>query len=357
VQVTNSLSAAQFQPIEGVDSIFLQNNSTFLEVKTEIVRKLVALGRLPADASPYRIRIRDKLGNNPGKILVGDGTFADSMIYLYDSKVLAFQVLEHEERLPELEMGSAVALVQRWNRAEWRLEERFEVLLRGNSSIRDIARGLSLLTDIPLDSMQAIVVPKDTEFLLSDLHLKSPPRNYGRAWFDPSKEQRLLRSMSHEMRLTDGDVLLLQDTSEPLKVLSAEDHKSIEIVRVASNGSGFVDFWAASNSGPSTHASSRNPFDSSASLTLTSSAKSRHGNGSNGVHIRTQRDRQQEASDRSQGSLSSVAVLTGDDSGTPSSAMSPLPPLEAAEADYCANNIDVREFQKAGGIALFDDIN
>jgi hypothetical protein len=92
-------------------------------------------------------------------------------------------------------------------------------------------------------------------------------------------------------------------------------------------------------------------------LTLTASAKSKHGNGSNGVHIRTQKDRQQEASDRSQGSLNSVAVLTGDDSGTPSSALSPLPPLEAVEAEYSENNMDAREFHKAGGIALFDDIN
>ena len=65
---------------------------------------------------------------------------------------------------------------------------------------------------------------------ISELNQKSPIRNYGRSWFDPSKEKKLLKFMSHEMRVQDGDLILLQDSSEPLKELTKADLKSIELV-------------------------------------------------------------------------------------------------------------------------------
>jgi hypothetical protein len=346
-----------FRTVEGMDAVFIQNTTTFLEVKTQITNRLIELGHLPPDASPRRIRLRDKMGTNPGKILVGEGTFADNQVYLFDGKVLAFQILESEEVLPEVEANSAVVLVQRWNRREWKLGERFEVLLRGGMSVRNIARGLSALTGIPLEHLRAMVVGRDTEFLLSDLHLSAPPRNYGRAWFDPSKETRLLRTMSHEMRLTDGDVLLLQDASEPLRELSAADRRSIEIVRLASGNDPYSDSWSSLYDPVLVPSASRNPFGSS--LPAAGAAKLKHGHGSaNGVYIRTQRDRQREASDKS---LSSAAAAAGGSSAaTPSGTATPLPPLEGAEAleaEYSENNMDAREFHKQGGLALFSDIN
>lgn len=346
--------------MDGLDAAFVQNSSTFLEVKEQIVTRLIELGRLPEGTSPRCVRLRDKMGNNPGRILAGDGTFADNQIYLFDGKVLAFQVLDFEEELPEPEAGSVVVLVQRWNRREWRLEERFEVLLNGGWSVRNIARGLSLLMDIPLPHLRAMIVCRDTEFLLSDLHLNAPPRNYGRTWFDPSRETRPLRAMSHDMRLTDGDVLLVQDTSEPLRELSAADRKSIEIVRLASGSDPYSDCWASMYDPvlvPST--GSRNPFDSSPGAPTTSGTgkalKHGHGSSSNGVYIRTQRDRQRETSDRSLSSA--VAAAGGSSAASPSGTATPLPALEGAEAEYSENNMDAREFQKQGGLALFADIN
>jgi len=353
----------------------VQGTTTYADVKAQIAKKLIELGRLPEGASPNRIRLRDKLGTSPGKILTGTGSFADNQIYLYDHKVLAFQVLEREEMLPELENGSVVVLAQRWHRSTWSLGERVEVLLRGSMSIRNIARGLANLMDIPLDSLQAMVLPKEAEFMLSDIHLKSPPQNYGRAWFDPSKEHRVLRVMSHEMRVQDGDVLLLQDTAEPLKLLSAADRKSVELVRVASQASGgYMDFWSASQSSPANYGASssfsKNPFDSSypASGTTSGKALKRGHSSANGVHIKTHRDRLQEQSDRS---LNSTAAVAGaDGASTPASTASgrasPLPNLEPVggaearyqdETDYRNNNMDEREFNKQGGMALFEDIN
>jgi len=355
--VSNLQSASNFTAVEGVTTVFVQNTSTFLEIKTMIAEKLIEVRRLAKGTSPHCIRLRDKLGNNPGKILCGEGTFGGNQIYLYDHKVFAFQVLEHEEHLPVQESGNMVALVQRWNRAEWRLEDRFEVLLRGDWSVRNISRGLCSLTGIPLDSMQAMVLSKDSEFLLSDLNLKSPPRSYGRAWFDPTKEARLLRATVHEMRIADGDVLLLQDTTEPLRELSLADRKSIELMRIAS-GDNEVDFWSASNSNCSQASSARNPFGSNGHLpgAGSTSMKARRGYGSsNGVHIRSQKDRQQEASDRS---LNSTAATNGEASKDQSGVVTPAT-AEAGENEYAysENNIDDKEFEKHGGMALFSDIN
>ena len=350
----------------------VQNLTTLSEVKIQILNKLIETKRLPEDASFNRIRLRDKVGVNPGKILAGTDTFAANNIYLFDRKVFAFQVLEHEECLSEPEHGDVVVQVQRWYRSTWSLGERFEVLLKGCMSIRNIARGLSNLTDIPLESMQALVLPEETEFLLSDISLKSPPQNYGRSWFEPSKEQRQLRVLSHEMRVTDGDVLLLQDASEPLMELTAADRKSIELVRVAHQSSGYsggLDFWSAATSASSpagySRVANKNPFDSTfMSVSAPSSTKMKRNGSSNGVHIKTHRDRLQEQSDRSLSST--AAATTGTDGATSpysiaSDQMTPLPPLEMVggcqdETDYSNNNMDDKEFDKQGGFALFDDI-
>lgn len=352
----NCIEVTQFQPIEGFSNLFIQSSSKINDVKAQVVSKLVELGRLPEGTSPHRIRLREKLGNSPGQILSGDDTFSNNQVYLFDNKVLVFQVLEHEEFPPDAERGSVMVLVQRWNRSTWSLGDRFEVLLRSSMTIRNIARSLSFLTGIALHSMLAMVLPRDAEFPLSDIALRSPPQNYGRSWFDPSKERRLLSAMSHELRVTDGDVLLLQDTSERLLELSPADRKSIEIVRVANQQA----YWSPSTSSAPL-SGNRNPFDSHPASSNTSTKSGlKHGHSSsNGVHIKTHRDRLQEQSDRS---LNSTAAACGTDasdvvSTTGSGTLSPVPPLEAVEADYVDNNVDYREFEKLGGVALFADIN
>lgn len=343
--------------MEGFSHLFLQSSTTILEVKAQVANKLIELGRLPPGASPHRIRLREKLGNSPGQILDGDESFSDRQVYLFDNKMLAFQVLEHEEILPQAECGSVMVLVQRWNRSTWSLGDRFEVLLRGSMTIRNIARSLSFLTGIPLDSMRAMVLPREAEFALSDIVLRAPPQNYGRAWFDPTRERRMLSAMSHELRVTDGDVLLLQDTSEPLMELSAADRKSIEIVRVANQTS----YWSAPSSVSIPTVANRNPFESYPTSTSTYTKGSmKHGYGSsNGVHIKTHRDRLQEQSDRSLNSTAAACATDVSDaqSTTGSASLSPVPPLEAVEADYVENNVDYREYEKHGGAALFSDIN
>jgi hypothetical protein len=374
------VTVSQFREVPGFGGLFINGQSTFLEVKKLVVDELIKVGRLPEGTSPKRIRIRDKVGSNPGKLLCGPRTFVENQIYLYDNKVLCFEILPKEEDLPELDHGGVVLLVQRWYRSSWTLGDRFEVLLPGSTSVRNISRGLGQLTGIPLDSMRAMVLPRDSEYLVSELHQPSPAHSYGRQWFDPTKETRMLRIMSHDLRVGDGDVLLLQDCAEPLRPLSPEDRKSIEIVQAAhkalgANGAAADDFWSASLADSSSSSSSSGWTGSrypaaipgagvgvgssggTSVLSLSSPYAAKRGAGGaggGGVVIKTHRDRmlQQAAG----GTGTGTGTGSGTNSTTTMSLAGSHTDLQQMEYENAVGGED-REFHKAGGMALFDDIN
>lgn len=146
-----------------------------------------------------------------------------------------------------------------------------------------------------------MIIPRDTELNLSELSQNSSVKNYGRSWFDPNKETRLLRYTSHDMRVQDGDLLLLQDTSEPLKELTPADLKSIDIVALASSpaeynewsSSSYVCYPANSNSKVSFYGNNNshtymnnNNISSVNALTSTNTSQS------NGIRITTHRERE-----------------------------------------------------------------
>jgi hypothetical protein len=218
-----------------MEDICVQSSTTVDELRQMITSELIRLGKLPLDASPNRIRIRDRYSLNPGKILRNGKTMNDLHIYLCDNKSLCIEILDKEEDLLDNEHGDVIVLLSRWNRSKWLLEKRDEVLLPGNYTVRDVAKGLSMLYSIPLDNLRVLVVPKENVFYLSDLVLKSPRSNYGRSWFDPSNETKLMRYMSHDLRVQDGDLVIIQDITEPLMELSLADLKSIEIVEAVNN--------------------------------------------------------------------------------------------------------------------------
>ena len=338
-------------------------------IRQALLDKLIAIGRVPPGTKPLQIRIRDKIGNNPGRILTGEKSLQDNQIYLFDNKVMDYQFLPEEEiALAEAETGSVVLMVQQWVRSTWTLTERHEILLPGSSTVRDIARGLSVLFDIPLESLRLMVVPKETEFFVSELSHKSPTRNYGRSWFDPAQERRLLRYMSHELRTQDGDLLLVQDCAEPLKELSPADLKSIRIVEAASNNAS-LDFWAASTADNRLASSSYGSYGT----TGASNKMVNFGGGSSGggITIKTHKDRMKEVLEmKAMNSNNSDGSETSADGGAAAGEAMVGNGYEAAGAiDFShpqqqdsLTNIssssvgDTREFHKQGGFALFDDI-
>jgi len=375
--IRNTNTASQFENVNGFSGIFVQNSMTIQEMKILLTNKLIEIKKLPEGTSPHRIRIREKVGVNPGRILTGGRSFAENQIYLYDHKTLAFQILPEAEELPEFQPGDVVIHVQRWHRATWTLGERLEVLLRGGLSVRDIARGLSALMQIPLEHLLAMVVPKETEILLSELAQTAPKQNYGRAWFDPAKERRLLRVMTHDMRVQDGDVLLLQDKSEPLRELTPADLKSIEIVAAAQQDP-YLDFWSSSDHASSSSAasataaavaggggSSGSIYTNSNAYTMVSSTDNassgsssgigiRGGNAS-GIHIKTHRERllEQEEKERARQTQSTIGAATSPSSVTGNDGEEGVTLEGGTEL---RNTWDDPEFDLQGGLALFDDL-
>lgn len=278
------------------------------------------------------------------------GSFADNRLALSDHKALIIQILDQEESIGSvMESGDSVIYFQRWHRSTWSMGERMEILLRGSMTVRDVARSLAVLTDVPLDSMLVMVMPREIEVYLSDLVEKSTVYNYGRSWFDPTKETKLLKYMSHEFRVQDSNLLLIQDRSEPLMQLSPADLKSIDLVRNASSAT-MADDW------PSAYATVYNstnigsyPSSGASSYSYQQTAYSGTGArvaNTGGIRIKTRLDRMKEMS--SDKLADNVSVNSGSN------------PLDGTTDTSSQNNVesyDTREFHKQGGYALFADMD
>lgn len=361
----NSGINEQFESIDNLPSLFIQNSTTLDDVRTKLVDKLIELGQLPIGATGHHIRLRDKTGTNPGRILSGSKSFGDNSVFLYDNKIILFQILDEPEELPTYESGDTAVFVQKWIRSTWSLGEKYEVLLRGSMSVADIAQGLSIIMDVSINSIRTMVVPRDTEFPLYELNQKSPPTNYGRSWFDPTKEKRLLRVVSHDLRVRDGDLLLIQDESEPLKELSKADLKSIEIGKAMIQSS---DFWGGENGNDYSNISSLyntntdssysgHTYDATTKDSATTHVPSFNAvksirpitTRSTGIHIKTQRERQEEEDARLKGATSDALITSSYNNNSNDSSNS----IDAIEI----NDMVPEEYGRNGsGYNLFGDI-
>lgn len=382
----NPTDDKQFEPMLEMDGIIAKNDTSIGTVHEQVVARLIEAKMVPENCSPKRIRLREKIGKNPGKLLRPFRTFGESTVYLYDNKAISIQILDEEEDLPNDDVGSVCVTVQRWLRQTWTLGERFEIYLPGSMSIRDIARTLGSMTDIPVDNMKAMVVPRDTEFLLCDLPQKSPPRNYGRSWFEPGNEKGMLRYMSHSMRLQDGDLLLVQDSSEPLRELTQGDLKSMAIVEAATQNSyGVYTTYSYPTVTPhsatmrygtgvssSDYLNAANKISSSiAGGGLSGSSSSYAKRSGGGIHIKTHKERLEEEQNKLNNAASASASpsdivdkdsTTGegetDNSSNVAAVAAAVEEEMAAYYNSTDNQIagDDAEFQKQGGMALFDDL-
>lgn len=338
MQVKNqSPVSSVFESLDALGVICVEASTPVSDLRQTLLERLVAAGKLPQGASPRLVRLRDKVGSNPGKVLRDGRTLGDSKVYLFDQKSIAVQLLDVEEDTALLaagtdnsDVGDALIHIQRWNRSTWSMGNRFEVLLRGSMSVRDVARALGRLTDIPVDSMLALVVPRDSELFLSELQMKTPTRNYGRGWFCPGKERKLLKYMSHELKVQDGDLLILQDVTEPLRELSPADLRSIAIVEAAANDYSVDSYPTAS-------------YAQATSYLYNGPTPSKSGAAAGGVKIKTHQERLRE-SEKQQADAASTPTDNNpaDDS------------LDGASSSSSSSATEMKEVQQQA--ALFDDL-
>ena len=317
-----------------------------------ILQELIRTKRVPPDFSVHRIRLRERFNFILTKTLRDGKTLIQSGFYVTDNKGLAIQLLPEEEFLPEEEQGDSIVMLQRWNRSSWTLSERVEVLFPGNASVGDVAKALCLMFDIPVHALRVLVVPRETNFYLHELAQNAPPRNYGRYWFDPTKETKLMRFMSHDMRVSDGDLLILQNIEEPLKELSEQDKKSIEIVE-ATNTNNYS--WSAYDSGTSMVPTW---FNDSAVSTTTSKSNT---TGGGGIKIKTQKDRLKDSETQSKlSSNPSTSSLDGNNNNESFKDISTMGTCSICGPIYQDSGVstnDDLEFRRQGGYTLFDDLS
>eukprot|EP01033_Poteriospumella_lacustris_P009379 gene9379-6720_t len=378
--VKNLIVPEQFEEYTELESLYVAAGTQIGDFRRQVHTALQQQGLIDPSVTIQHIRVREKIGNCPAKILRDGKTMQESNIYLNDHKAFCVEILAEAETLPEDDYGDVIVQVQKWHRQSWSLSEKIDVILPGGTAVRDIASGLGKLFQIPFAHLRLLVIPRDTSLMLSDLMLPTPA--YSRSWFDPRYERRLLRQMLSDMRVIEGDLLLLQDVSEPLMELTDADKRSLALVQAAQNNpsslyadgtysypsSNKVPSWVSNDaSSPAYKYPTVRYATTAATSTGTGTSTS---SGSRGIRIKTQKDRQREADQGSStasltaGNASPIDYITGDDGvvvhsnsvqvGTEDDFF-----LTGGDSGYLSSGRygDDMEFMRQGGPALFSDLD
>ena len=340
----NTTNADQFIPIPNFENVKIYAKPTMMveELRENVLNALIQSNRVPHGMNPNQIRLRERYSSCVGKLLRDGKTIQQAGLYLTDNKGIAVQILDEPEILPIEEVGDVLVAVQKFHRTSWSLSERIEVLFPGSMSIQDISKGLCMLFDVPMDSLEVLVVPRETTLYMCELSQKSPAGNYGRSWFDPTKETRLMRYMTHDMRLIEGDLLLLQNVNEPLGELTEADKLSVNIVQAALNNKNTYSWNDSTLPTWSDTGTIKYPKTGGSS-----------GGGGGGIRIKTHKDRLKEQSNNNQTSDSNGNSEVASPSPTPGHGTTPSTSHTALNE---LDSNDDKEFQKQGGKALFSDL-
>eukprot|EP00596_Hydrurales_sp_CCMP1899_P001404 CAMPEP_0119050436 /NCGR_PEP_ID=MMETSP1177-20130426/69893_1 /TAXON_ID=2985 /ORGANISM="Ochromonas sp, Strain CCMP1899" /LENGTH=101 /DNA_ID=CAMNT_0007028819 /DNA_START=101 /DNA_END=403 /DNA_ORIENTATION=- len=89
---------------------------------------------------------------------------------------------------------------------------------------------IAIIFDILAVNVRLLVVPHDTDIHIHELSMDIPTPYSMRQWFDGSAEKRDFQTALKENTgsdFKDGDLLLIQDASTPLKILNENEKKSI----------------------------------------------------------------------------------------------------------------------------------
>eukprot|EP00606_Chrysophyceae_sp_TOSAG23-5_P000498 GSChrysophyteH2.ASY1.ANO1.912.1 assembled CDS len=319
-----------FKRLQEYDASQLEADSSYKPV----------LGDHQVDASYLRLRVSLSAWKPPGDLL-RDGLRVEQAIKtpLIQDKQIVLQLLDVPETLPKQHAGDVLILVQRWHRGNWTLGQRKEVYLRGGLSIKDSAAHLAALFGIPLPSLSVYHVDKlSSDVLLHCLPQEKPSNSFyssKRKWFRPQDEPGQLR-YAYSLRLSEGDLLIVQDTAEPLRELSVEERASIGAI----NNSASLSICGTAVTDNST--SSSGSASSSCSTSTTNWSR-----GGGGIRIKTHKDRLREGHDSNSGSATPTTPTT--------------PPRTASVDGLTAVTIgpapfDDVEFSQQGGTASIEDM-
>jgi hypothetical protein len=244
----------------------------------------------------------------------------------------------HSQIYSDVNMSRSVSAVllqiQVWNRRTFTVGKRIEVLIRQDEALKSVAKKLAYYFNIPLSYLRILFVPSTSEINLCDLPLHCPTKYSTRAWFDGSLETRKLSDLC-EMKLYDGDILLLQNNHEPLRELTERERKSVEKKNQIPS---YYDYpsTSARNYDSTTLKSKSNIFDNSTYSTVLQFG-TRTKKKENGVFIKTQKERKRQSDKEEEEKRVREEAKTQNQTQDPSiilpdSPASPSPPTDTAPA-------------------------
>jgi hypothetical protein len=340
-----------FKEVEDLTEMCLQDSITVDNLRLQLANKLKALGKMSEHCDPNCLRIRERLANRPSKMLRSGKTIAQNGVKLYDGKALTMHIIYSPDIIRDEEAkGDVILLVRMFHRCTLTLDKCKEIYLHGTMSIREIAIRLGCLFNIKPEHLKALIAFSHTDIRLCHLY-QDCPRKASRPWFLLMNEKGLLREM---YSISSGDVLIIQDSSEVLRDLTPEEKLSIELVEAANRAPVNSSYYPSSYPtyyGPSSY-SDINTYGPAPSLATNYKASTR--SVSNGIRIKVHKNNSGESSsDLLPHNNSSASTNVGDD------LLMYTEDIESSSSsnnNYNNNQSDA-EFNRQGGMSLFDDIN
>ena len=206
-----------------------------IDLKTHVVKQLVALKGLPAHATTSWIRLREKVGSGFGRMLKHDDkTLHENGFAVSDWRQMFVQSLEAPDHLLPMQ---TLLLLQRWHRTTWSMSPIVEVALSlENISVGYLFDTLSLLTGIALENLRLLLLFSYSDIPLCALNETEYLASKSLRWLSKPSASQSNQSVldwygnmspSHvKAEFTDGNMLLLQDASESLRVLTIQEKAS-----------------------------------------------------------------------------------------------------------------------------------
>lgn len=257
----------------------VREDTPIAEIRKSIKVHLVSRGLFDVDGDPNCIRLREKQAYRGGRVARDGFTFKEAFTSLFDGKDIAATILDKPEDLSCEKGTNSLVWVVRWHRDTWKLGERFEVLLHHDELLVEANARLAKLAGIkdPLNARILRVIPYTT-LKVADLEKKTMALGLGQAgWqnFGVQSPDCTVRNAQLNLLELSSDLLVIQDCSETIKVLTNEEQTSID----KSNNKQFVPL----------HYPSLNISSSSSSYKPTSSTYVKPKE--TGIRIKTRQDR------------------------------------------------------------------
>ena len=215
-------------------------------------------------------------------------------------------------RIPDSEaplqnIPTVLLQVQLWCRRTFTVEDKIEIFVRQDETVKSLSKRISVYYKIPHLFLRILFAPVNNEIYLCELPSNRPTKYSSRIWFDGSVDSRKLSELC-DVRLDDGDVLILQNIREPLRELTEMEITSVKKKSQVSNYYGYTPSVTTSTSTASCAIAEYNSQNTKSSYsnfensTYTTAVQypMKNKKKENGIRIKTHKDRMKESNKESE---------------------------------------------------------